>query len=463
MKKKAFIRCISILVLLCLICVPVYGTDNWESDMDQSEAIPGDMNGNHIVDNKDVEYLLWHTLFPEDYPLPVSGDFDQNDSVDNKDVEYLLWHTLFPDDYPLELPHVHTFTDWTEFDNNLHSRMCSECQLIEKKSHKMQLTQLIPSTCAEIGFKTYNCSDCEYTVSSVIAKTDNHDFSDWSSIANDQHYRSCSVCAKEEKGKHAWDDGEMTTPVTCDTDGVLTYTCEVCKETKTSVILATNHSWERLSSANGIIKEICTVCNETRTYESNHSHNPEDLETALVSEVANKVNGLGNSALMKYRNMTDVNISYCSKCGYVDYNSAASIYTAAQETALMIDMMRGIRHDWIYEDLVGNGAATPEEAEEFINTYKHVSDKTAINHAIRRAQEISTDYSHNGAPARCAENISAGDQNWTEAYVGWKNSPEHYTNMIRWAYPYVGCSRYIVADAEFETITIYYVAIFRYY
>ena len=95
--------------------------------------------------------------------------------------------------------------------------------------------------------------------------------------------------------------------------------------------------------------------------------------------------------------------------------------------------------------------------------YAHVSDKTAINHAIRRAKEISTDYSHNGMPARSAENISAGAQNWTEAYNGWKNSPEHYTNMIRWAYPYVGCSRYIVADAEFETITIYYVAVFGYY
>ena len=62
---------------------------------------PGDMDGNERVDNRDVEYLLWYTLFPNDYPLLSFGDFDNNGIVNNKDVEYLLWHTLFPNDYPL--------------------------------------------------------------------------------------------------------------------------------------------------------------------------------------------------------------------------------------------------------------------------------------------------------------------------------------------------------------------------
>jgi hypothetical protein len=30
-----------------------------------------------------------------------NGDLDGNGTTDNKDVEYLLWHTLFPDTYPL--------------------------------------------------------------------------------------------------------------------------------------------------------------------------------------------------------------------------------------------------------------------------------------------------------------------------------------------------------------------------
>lgn len=61
----------------------------------------GDLDGNMCVDNKDVEFLLWHTLFPQDYPLPQDADFNSDGYVDNNDVEYLLWHTLFPSDYPL--------------------------------------------------------------------------------------------------------------------------------------------------------------------------------------------------------------------------------------------------------------------------------------------------------------------------------------------------------------------------
>ena len=62
----------------------------------------GDLNGDQNIDNKDVEYLLWHTLFPGSYPLELFADFNFDGNIDNKDVEYLLWHTLFPDTYPLQ-------------------------------------------------------------------------------------------------------------------------------------------------------------------------------------------------------------------------------------------------------------------------------------------------------------------------------------------------------------------------
>lgn len=63
--------------------------------------VPGDVNGDQQVDNKDVEYLLWYTLFAEDYPLNAEGDVNGDGSINNLDVEYLLWHTLFAEDYPL--------------------------------------------------------------------------------------------------------------------------------------------------------------------------------------------------------------------------------------------------------------------------------------------------------------------------------------------------------------------------
>ena len=32
---------------------------------------------------------------------PVVGDLDEDGYVNNRDVEFLLWHTLFPEEYPL--------------------------------------------------------------------------------------------------------------------------------------------------------------------------------------------------------------------------------------------------------------------------------------------------------------------------------------------------------------------------
>ena len=100
MKRSVFLRCVSLFCVLCLLCVPVGATGDWESEMDGT-AISGDLDSNGQVDNQDVEYLLWHTLFPEDYALNQSGNFDGIGSVDNQDVEYLLWFTLFPEDYPI--------------------------------------------------------------------------------------------------------------------------------------------------------------------------------------------------------------------------------------------------------------------------------------------------------------------------------------------------------------------------
>ena len=59
------------------------------------------MDNDFEIDNKDVEYLLWHILYPEDYPVNQGADYNSDGFVDNLDVEYLLWHTLYPEDYPL--------------------------------------------------------------------------------------------------------------------------------------------------------------------------------------------------------------------------------------------------------------------------------------------------------------------------------------------------------------------------
>ena len=73
-----------------------------QEDPDYVPVISGNLNDDDVIDNQDVEYLLWYTLFPDDYSISVSADFNHDGLTDNQDVEYLLWHTLFPEDYPIE-------------------------------------------------------------------------------------------------------------------------------------------------------------------------------------------------------------------------------------------------------------------------------------------------------------------------------------------------------------------------
>ena len=58
---------------------------------------------------------------------------------------------------------------------------------------------------------------------------------------------TCQLCTEKitvvTVRTHTWDEGEVTTPVTCTTDGVITYTCSFCDGTKTEAIKAEGHTW----------------------------------------------------------------------------------------------------------------------------------------------------------------------------------------------------------------------------
>ena len=48
-----------------------------------------------------------------------------------------------------------------------------------------------------------------------------------------------------ETNGHSWDSGKVTTTATCTKEGVKTYTCTVCSETKTETIAKTDHTWNK--------------------------------------------------------------------------------------------------------------------------------------------------------------------------------------------------------------------------
>ena len=76
---------------------------------------------------------------------------------------------------------------------------------------------------------------------------------------------------KPEKHTHKYVE-TITKQATCTENGVKTYTCTVCKETKTEIIPALKHKWSawKTKSAATVLKakvqeRTCTTCKKTQT------------------------------------------------------------------------------------------------------------------------------------------------------------------------------------------------------
>lgn len=114
---------------------------------------------------------------------------------------------------------------------------------------------------------------------------DNHSgaLGDWQSDENNhwKEYTCCHVHADEES--HQWDDGKITTPATCTTAGVKTFTCTVCHRTKTETLAALEHNYGEPSYVwNG------TSCTAERVCSHDGSHKETETATAAVTVTQNK-------------------------------------------------------------------------------------------------------------------------------------------------------------------------------
>ena len=92
---------------------------------------------------------------------------------------------------------------------------------------------------SDSSYHWYECSSCK-------KKKDMNEHSMEQKSDEDNHWKECSVCHAETSAEgHNWDHGDVTTPATCTTAGVKTFTCHGCGTTKTDSIPATGHQWQR--------------------------------------------------------------------------------------------------------------------------------------------------------------------------------------------------------------------------
>ncbi|MBQ7688847.1 MAG: dockerin type I repeat-containing protein [Clostridia bacterium] len=146
--------------------------------------------------------------------------------------------------------------------------VCSLCKEIGREAipknsaHKWDQGKITTAaTCSAAGVKTYTCTVCKTTKTETIAK-------DKAKHTGDTELKNAvsATCAKEGysgdiccKGcgavlsagsaiakltDHTWDGGKITKAATCAEAGVKTYTCSVCKTTKTETVAknAANHA-----------------------------------------------------------------------------------------------------------------------------------------------------------------------------------------------------------------------------
>ena len=138
---------------------------------------------------------------------------------------------------------------------------CKDCgaklqigKAIAKKSHTWDAGKITQeATCAKTGIKTYACTVCKTTKTEEVPATGTHKNTELRNVkeatctaegyTGDTYCKDCG--AKLQTGKaiakkaHTWDAGKITQEATCAKTGIKTYTCTVCKTTKTEEVPAT--------------------------------------------------------------------------------------------------------------------------------------------------------------------------------------------------------------------------------
>ncbi len=78
----------------------------------------------------------------------------------------------------------------------------------------------------------------------LVWENEEHCFHEYSIVSDgaETHSTVCALCGDRTTEAHTWDAGVISKAATCTEAGVKTYTCTVCKESKTEVLSATGHS-----------------------------------------------------------------------------------------------------------------------------------------------------------------------------------------------------------------------------
>ena len=249
-----------------------------------------------------------------------------------------------------------------------------------------------------------------------------------------------TVTSKETTHTHSY-TAKVTTPATCTTDGIKTYTCS-CGDSYTETIKATGHSWdegknttEPTCTTEGVKTFTCKNCKKTKTESLKKTDHNYTWET----------NGNARTAKCSGCGATGITEEYVSGVwGYFDRSAAESLYNYVN----------------------GQRAATTYEVQDYDGHTIDIATVPALTKfdilyatAKQRAAEIATNYGHAGLKTD-NENLGGGAANAQECYEAWCYSKSHLKTMINENYTQGSCAVFWHdADGTGQNLYPYYVLV----
>lgn len=176
-------------------------------------------------------------------------------------------------------PTGHDFGAWEKLDDEQHQRVCAhDSSHTEAESHDWDEGEVkTPATCTEDGEMLYTCTVCAAVKTEPIPC--GHEWGEWEK-SETEHYRTCkNDPAHEEREAHDWDDGVITKDADCGVEGVKTFTCEVCKATRTETIPALTHQYGEWKQYDDNVHQ--RVCAHNTTHVESEAH---DWDSGIVTK-----------------------------------------------------------------------------------------------------------------------------------------------------------------------------------
>ena len=134
----------------------------------------------------------------------------------------------------------HVGSDWT-YDELQHSGTCIHCgaEILGEHSYDAGEITLAP-TCQATGILTFHCV-CGHFYEEEIPLLEDHVPGEWT-YDEFHHGSACIHCGAEILAEHIYDEGQITLPPTCTTEGILLHTCTICGHSYEEILPADGHT-----------------------------------------------------------------------------------------------------------------------------------------------------------------------------------------------------------------------------